>query len=280
MKKKKAARARAKAPARRQTNLKSSRKIAFKPFLVRFWWVLRGALVGVACVGIVYAGYLGFEELVKTPALSVRSIQVKGCESVSTSKVLRMSGVRIGDPLLKVDLEDVRHSIVRHPRIKDALVARHLPDTLVIQVMERQPIAVIYGDDGFMMTDGEGFVLARTDSYTVGYPLISGTEDDPLPGQMAEGSLPAIKALTRLSSSGLIGADRISEISSVDGKLLVSLVETGTVLVMSTDNVASDISRLGRLMEKGLFDTQSAGYDLRFDGRVVKLPERRDGGGA
>ena len=280
MKKKKAARARAKAPVKRKANLKSSRKIAFKPFLVRFWWVLRGALVGVVCVGIVYAGYLGFEELVKTPALSVRSIQVEGCESLSTSKVLRMSGVRIGDPLLKINLAGVRHNIVRHPRIKDALVARHLPDTLVIRIIERQPIAVIYKDDGFLMTDEEGVILARADNYPVGYPLISGTDDDPLPGQMAEGSMPAIKALTRLSSSGLIGADRISEINSVDGKILVSLVETGTVLVMSADNVAGDISRLGRLMEKGLFDTQGAGYDLRFDGRVVKLPERRDGGGA
>jgi hypothetical protein len=85
----------------------------------------------------------------------------------------------------------------------------------------------------------------------------------------------AMDVLQNISRSGLIGPERISELS-VEGKLVkVSLMGSGTVLVFGRQNTEVQLKRLARLMEAGAFDTRLAGYDLRFEGRVIGLPERK-----
>ena len=86
---------------------------------------------------------------------------------------------------------------------------------------------------------------------------------------------PAMEILRNIPGSGLIGQERISELA-VEGELVkVSLMGSGTVLVFKQGNVDVQMKKLARLMEAGIFDARSAGYDLRFADRVIGMPERK-----
>jgi hypothetical protein len=80
--------------------------------------------------------------------------------------------------------------------------------------------------------------------------------------------------MKEMISSGLTGGEGISELNVSEKRILVSLAGSGTVLVLPRENARAALARLVRLMESGFFDARAPGYDLRFEGRVVALPER------
>jgi len=205
-------------------------------------------------------------------SLSVTIIEVEGCQDVQPESIKRLVGVLKGDPLLKVDLKAVRQKVITHPSVRDATVVREFPNTLRISVQERIPTAVVLGRE-FTLVDTEGVVLSRHASYPEGYPVITGVPGSHEPGRMIMEVQLALEALRNISLSGLIGPERISEIR-VDGKQAqVSLMGSGTVLVLGPGNMDAQMKKLAYLIRAGAFDARSAGYDLRFEGRVIGMPE-------
>jgi len=246
-----------------------------RQYLIRGWWIFRGAAAGVLILGALYAGYLGFGEVTELDSLAVKSIEVDGCKAVQPDSIRRISGVVQGDPLLKVDLGRVRQRVIGHPRVKDATVVREFPHTLRITVLERISAAVIL-DRVFAMVDAEGVVLNLPAAYPEGYPVITGVSEPLEPGRKVAEAMPAIEVLGAISRSGLFGPERISELRVKGDTVQVSLMNSGTVLVLGRGDAEEQVKKLGRLMEAGVFDARSAGYDLRYDGRVVGMAEGKN----
>jgi len=268
-------RARSGKPAKRVSAVKKKKTgSAARNYLVRSWWIFRGAAAGVLVLGVLYGSYLGFGMLTELESLSVRAIEVDGCQDVQPDAIRRLAGVVKGDPLLKVDLKKVRRNVVSHPWVKNATVARELPDTLRILVNERVPRAVILGRK-FALVDVEGVVLGLHAFYPDGYPVVTGVSELREPGQVNLEARLAMKVLQDISRSGLIGPERISELGVEAELVRVSLMDSGTVLVLGHQDTDAQLKNLARLMEAGAFDTRLAGYDLRFEGRVIGMAERK-----
>jgi cell division protein FtsQ len=267
-------RARAGKPAKRVSLVRKRRTVSSaRPYLVRCWWMLRGAAAGVLVLGVLYGAYLGAGKIMELKSLSVRFIEIAGCQNVQPDSIRQLAGVFKGDPLLKIDLKKVRRKVVSHPYIKDATVIRELPDTLRIAVKERVSTAVVLGRD-FALVDQEGVVISLHNSYPEGYPVITGISEPLVPGRVIMELQPAMEVLSGIIRSGLMGPERISELAVDGDQIKVSLVGTGTVLVIGRGNTDAQIGKLVRLMEAGVFDSRLAGYDLRFDGRVIGMPGR------
>ena len=60
-------------------------------------------------------------------------------------------------PLL--DLETIRADVLKLNWVKDARVSRQLPDTLVVDIVEREPHAVLRKPDRLVLIDDEGVAL-------------------------------------------------------------------------------------------------------------------------
>lgn len=262
-------------PVKRVSKVKKKRTGSdIRHLLRRTWWVLRGAVAGVLILGLIYGVYLGAGKVLELDSLSVRSIEVEGCNNIQPESIRRLAGVMKGTPLLKVDLNRVRRKVVTHPSVLDATVVRELPDILRISVKERTPAAVVL-DREFALVDTEGVIMSLHSSYPEGYPIITGVPGSREPGDVVVDMKPALEVLQKVSRSGVIGTERISEIH-VDGKVIrVSLMDGGTVIVLGPGNKDSQIGKLARLMEAGVFDTRSGGYDLRFGDRVIGMPDRK-----
>jgi cell division septal protein FtsQ len=265
-------------PGRKKASGKSNRSRAKERInFIRIWWAIRGVAAGVLILTFIYGGYLGVAKVIALPSLAVKTIRVEGCRKIESGNVVQLSGVHLGEPLLRMDLKEIRRRVIQHPVIKDAAVVRELPCTLRITVEERVPAAAVMNGD-FALVDMEGVVLSSGASYTDKYPIITGTNTLPAPGKVAVEALPALGALGKLITSGLMGADRISELRANGRNVLVSLTDSGTLLVLPHEGIQAALDRLARLMESGIFDVGAPGYDLRFEKRVVVMPERSGSG--
>lgn len=253
------------------------KRIALRPLretAAKSWWVLRGVIAGLAMVSLIYGAWLGGNALIDMPALSVKRIIVTGSRDVTRRRIVMASGIREGAPLLRVDLGDVLERVKKLPRVESAVVVRQLPDTMEINIEERRPAAVVMGR-GYPVVDMEGIVLSMSGRYPGALPLITGLSGDWSPGERLADAVGALKVLKGLEASGLFGADAISEIRVKNERtVLVALVKTGTTLIMSPDGSRDELDRLARLMASKHFDAGAAGYDLRFDGRIIKVPGR------
>jgi cell division septal protein FtsQ len=127
-------------------------------------------LVGLSM--IVLTGY-GICWLVKTtvhqlvydnPRVAIRQIMVDDDGVLTPERVMQFAGVRIGENLLSVDLDQVRDNLEMLPLVRAVEVRRMQPDRLYIRVMERTAVARLrvatreMGDETFYI-DRAGFVM-------------------------------------------------------------------------------------------------------------------------
>ena len=73
-----------------------------------------------------------------------------------------------------VDIEAVRNELMQISWVQDARVSRQLPDTLVVDIVEREPHAVLRKGDRMVLIDSTGHEL------------------EPVTAQQAKGKLPVI----------------------------------------------------------------------------------------
>jgi len=82
--------------------------------------------------------------IVQPSGFIVRWMEVSNNDLLSRKEIISLSGVRVGDNLLSANITKVRAKICAHPDVKDAIVMRKIPGTLVIRVYERFPIAALH----------------------------------------------------------------------------------------------------------------------------------------
>ncbi|CDO34148.1 cell division protein FtsQ/DivIB [Novosphingobium sp. KN65.2] len=96
------------------------------------------------------AAHSGFE---------VKTVVVRGAQNINKLKVYEKALAERNRAMPDVDLEGLRSELLELSWIKDARVSRQLPDTLVIDIVEREPHAVLRKADRFVLIDESGHEL-------------------------------------------------------------------------------------------------------------------------
>ena len=86
----------------------------------------------------------------------IEQVQVTGLKRLSTQKVLTLAQVRVGQPLMAANPNTLKSRISELPAVKRVVIERGWPHTLIIRVTERQAIAAVPSDGGFVLVDDEG----------------------------------------------------------------------------------------------------------------------------
>lgn len=84
-------------------------------------------------------------------------------DAVVTDELHRAAAEADADkaPEALVDVDGIRRRLLAYGWVKDARVSRRLPDTLVIDIVERRPAALWQNQGQLALIDGEGVVLDR-----------------------------------------------------------------------------------------------------------------------
>jgi cell division protein FtsQ len=92
---------------------------------------------------------------------TVKRVDVKGIRRMDSKPVyaLALDQQEMAMPL--VDVHAIRARLLRYGWVKDARVSRRLPDTLVIDIVERKPAALWQDKQRLALIDAEGVVLDR-----------------------------------------------------------------------------------------------------------------------
>jgi hypothetical protein len=138
--------------------------------------VVLWSLIGLCGLALVLQ--LAFHFVV-SPRLTVRHVVVRGDSILTAEEAASAAGLSMGGSLLAVNTTRVRASLEGLPAVRRAAVAKELPDTLVITIEARRPLAkaLVPTPEGTVpvLIDGEGLIFAAgADAAGQDLPIISG----------------------------------------------------------------------------------------------------------
>ncbi len=191
-------------------------------------WLMLVLILSVSLTGTVVATkFIARKMFYENESYTIKHIQIDNLAQMNEAAIVKVAGVAPGDNLFALDMEGVRAKLEAIPHIKHAEVSRQLPDTLIIKLIERQPVARLGIWSGRVengvrvidqyLLDDESVVLGKKMISAPQYPFIVGI---PKELKIEEGralgieeALAACKLLKRLETSP---ARSIAEVSQVD----------------------------------------------------------------
>ena len=165
-----------------------------------------------------------------------------------------------------VDVTRIRERLLRFGWVQDARVSRRLPDTLVIDIVERTPSALWQDRQRLALIDSDGVVLDRVKIDNMpDLPLVIGPGANARAGQLKAilADAPAMQA--QLASATWVGGRRW-DLSFQSGEI-VALPE-GEQAARAAITKFAKVDQSNGLLGRGLVR-----FDLRVPGKmIVRLP--------
>ena len=193
----------------------------------------------------------------------VREILVQGASPMAERAVLEAAGLRIGQPILDVDLDKVRKSVEGVGWVRDAQVVRLLPDTLVVAVSQRETLAVWQNRGRTWVIDASGRPIPEADAGRFPeLPLIVGDGANEGAAQI----LQAVQSRPRL-------VERLEAIVRVDGRRWDLRLKDGGLVQLPAVEEESALIQLDQLdRRQRILELGFERIDLREPGIVAVRP--------
>ena len=121
------------------------------------------AIAGVALIALDVPAKAGVAagEAVGDAGFRVKSIDVRGIRQMDPKPVYELAADQKTTAMPLLDVTGIRQRLLEYGWVKDARVSRRFPDTLVIDIVEREPAALWQDEDRLTLIDQEGVVLDR-----------------------------------------------------------------------------------------------------------------------
>ena len=144
-------------------------------------WTLAGMTVAVVIAAVLafrlpqLAG-IAIGEGVGGAGFTLRRVEIRGNSRVSTLDIYNVAFDQDSMAMPLLDLSGTRQRLLQFGWIREARVSRRLPDTLVVDIVERQPAAIWQNRERLSLIDSTGVVLepVRVDAMP-DLPLLIGT---------------------------------------------------------------------------------------------------------
>jgi len=192
--------------------------------------------------------------------MTIKNIEVSGREKTDTNALLAAIGQKPGTPIITFDVEAARERVEELSWVRSAKVERQLPDTLIVAIVERKPLA-LWQTEGrdHVLIDGDGEQLQN---YELGdyldLPVLVG---DDAPKAAAE-MLTTLQTIPHLYDQ-ITGAQRIGH-----RRWNIQLAN-GMFIRLPEENMELAWRRLEMLdREHGILDRDVLIVDLRLPDRT------------
>lgn len=268
--------------ARAQTGGLFGEMLAMLPFsesqLHRlFLAMILGAAASLAWIVASMAGVpaMAREQLAavaKDSGFEVRRVEVRGVQHLNELKIYERVLAERDRAMPLVDLAALRGQLLELSWVEDARVSRQLPDTLVIDVVERKPHAVLKTVDRLALIDERGHVLEPiTPARAKGRLVIGGWDAARHVGELNQ-LLDAAPALR----------PQVAEADWIGNRRWNLTFKTGQVLALPEGGQASSGALVAFARLDGtnrLLGGRVAAFDMRAPDRIyLRIPGRTDGG--
>lgn len=194
---------------------------------------------------------------------TLQQVQVQGAPDLAKADILRAAALAKGQPILGIRLDDLRKRIEDAGWVKEVKVVRLLPDTLIIAVVPRTPLAVWQHLGVAKVVDGEGRVIGNADPGRFSdLPLVVGEGA----AEQAGAILPLLRGRPKLM--GLVDA-----LIRVDGRRWDLRLKDGAIIQLPAVGEDSALIQLDQLDQKArVLDLGFERVDLRDPDTVAVRP--------
>ncbi|CAN1503083.1 FtsQ Cell division septal protein [Sphingomonadaceae bacterium] len=195
-------------------------------------WTLLTIGLLIACVianwfGVPQAAYRQYAQLAANVGFEVKRVEITGMDRVDQLKVYDIVLAEKDRAMPLVDIDKIRSDLINYGWIKDVRVTRRLPDTLVVDIIERKPTAVWQRGGIYSLIDDQGVELEKIGATEVGkLPVING-----------EGADRQVVALGKLLDSAQSLKDQVAGASWVGNRRWDLRFKTGETLSLPEGDV-------------------------------------------
>ncbi|HEX2803028.1 MAG TPA: cell division protein FtsQ/DivIB [Sphingomicrobium sp.] len=205
-------------------------------------------------------------EAIGRAGFTVKRVDVVGIRHLDSATVYRIALDQRSMAMPLVDVQGVRERLLRYGWVKDARVSRRLPDTLVVDIVERQPAALWQDRDRLALIDSDGVVIDR----------VSVTEMPDLPLLIGPGANVRSRDLDRLLDLAPTIKPQLVSAVWVGGRRWDLNLQTGETIALPEGEEAASaaLTKFAELDKStGLLGRGLLRFDLRLPGKmIVRLP--------
>lgn len=207
--------------------------------------------LAVAAVALVVVWVFLFSSIF---ALRSGDVEINGAQSGLESEILPVASAYEGVPLPRVPTDGIAAELATQPLIAEVEVERSWPHGLAISITEREAVALVRTEGGFLVVGRDGVATGETAQPVDGLPMIavSATEADRAQSQAAE----AILVLESLPTAVL---DQLKEVT-VNGRVVALSLTDGSEVVWGD---AEDSDLKGQVLALLVQQRPAQVYDLR-----------------
>ena len=238
---------------------------------------LMGAILGIAILvavlaaraaGVPALAHKQFAAIAAASGFEVHRVEVRGVKRLNELKVYERALAQRDQAMPLVDVAALRSDLMELSWVQDARVSRQLPDTLVIDIVERRPHAVLRMPDRLVLIDATGHKLETiSQARARGKLMLSG------PGADRQ-----VAVLTALTEAAPALKPQIREAEWVGNRRWNLTFRTGQVLALPEGHrpAADALVSFARLDGiNRLIGGKVAAFDMRSPGRVyMRVPGR------
>jgi len=200
--------------------------------------------VAVLCLTFIYA----YSYLLSMPYFEIKEVSVRGLKELTEKDILSLAAISPQQNLLAVNTEDLVKRVSANPWVKNIYAGRELPNRLVLEVRERNPVAMVRQASDFYLMDNEGFIfkkLGKGDE--VDLPILTGIDGkEKGKSKLLLSTLNLLKAMSASGRYNYLGA--ISEVNVDDVFGLSLLTDAGLYLKLGKDNYENKLKQLNVVM--------------------------------
>lgn len=219
-------------------------------------WAVKSGVIEDAVVSAKWS-------LIKTSTdlgFTVQDVLVTGRSKSSRAQLLAALGTARGAPILAYDFEGAKARVESLPWVLHARIERLLPDTLVVHLIERQPIALWQNQGDFALIDEDGQVITRENlgRYSDLIQVVGADAPNRVGGllELLE-TQPALK-------------DKVRAAVRVGGRRWDLLLKGGVDVRLPEDGAPQALARLAVFEhESGVLSRDIKVLDLRVPDRVI-----------
>lgn len=195
-------------------------------------WKSLVAVSMLAALGVFGWGtYTAVHYLRTSSRFEIRNVSVVGLKRVEVNQILSRAELPDRANVFSIDLENVRERVEGLKWVRFATVQRVLPDTIGIQIVEREPVGLARIRGGILQFDAEGELLEQDRGSGVNFPILDG-----LKAKDTEGNRKKVALYLKIMED-LHGQSELSEVHiNDDGEVsVVSLSEPLLVNLGASD---------------------------------------------
>ncbi|MGI6406774.1 MAG: cell division protein FtsQ/DivIB [Syntrophaceticus sp.] len=128
---------------------------------------------------LIVMGVLAVYYFTQSPFFALKNIEVSGNTKVTETEIINKSGLSTGINYFELDTELVEKRLHSIPLVEVVAVKKRPPDSVVVNIKERKPLARFCTQEGLLVIDGQGYCLEKcTTAVSYDLPIITGLKPD------------------------------------------------------------------------------------------------------